>query len=344
VLSNKNVENFGVKLQNSPRSSGASCCEDPQTIHNKDRDYLMVEIPSASTSSPIAATDPAETIPSDALSRLRGYYPSLSNSEKKVADFILEHFGSVIRMPLSELAQASGVSEATVVRLSRSLGYRGILELKLALTRELPNSPQLIHDDITLDDGPAAIARKVFQGAMRALNDTLAVLDEKAFARAVDLIARAERILIAGVGTSGPMAHEFYNRLMRLRFNAQVQIDSYLQVMQAALLTERDALVVISQSGDSNDPIRTAAEARIRGCPVIALTGNHLSPLAEKADVVLLTVSHETRPETLSSRVAQHTLIQALYVALAMRSIDETIRAEKDIWDALFRIPPYQAH
>lgn len=281
-------------------------------------------------------------IPNDALSRIRGYYPSLSPSEKKVADFILENFSHVIRMPLAELADLSGASEATAVRLCRSLGYSGFLELKIALTRALPDSPQLIHDDITLEDTPVTIARKVFQGGIRALSDTAAMLDEQAFDKALDLIHGAERILIAGVGTSGPMAHELYNRLMRLRLNCLVITDSYLQVMQSALLTEKDVAIVISQTGDSQDPIRTASEARIHHCPVICITGNLLSPLAEKADVVLLTVSHETRPETLSSRVAQHALIQALYVALAMRSIDETNQLEKTIWDALFRMPPYQ--
>jgi RpiR family carbohydrate utilization transcriptional regulator len=281
-------------------------------------------------------------IPTDALSRIRGYYPSLSPSERKVADFILENFSHVIRMPLAELAELSGASEATAVRLCRSLGYSGFLELKIALTRALPDSPQLIHDDIAIEDTPITIARKVFQGGIRALSDTAAMLDKEAFEKALNLVDGAERILIVGVGTSGPMAHELSNRLMRLRLNCQVITDSYLQVMQAALLTDKDVLIVISQTGDSQDPIRTANEGRIHQCPVICITGNLLSPLAEKADVVLLSVSHETRPETLSSRVAQHALIQALYVALAMRSIDETNRLEKSIWDALFRMPPYQ--
>ncbi len=279
---------------------------------------------------------------SDALSRLRGYHPSLSPSEKKVADFILENFESVIRMPLAEVAQRSGVSDATAIRLCRSLGYTGFLDFKIALTRAIPSSPRLIHDDVEEDDTPHTVARKVFQGSIQALQDTLAVLDREAFERALTLLAAAEHILIVGVGTSGPMAHELFNRLFRLRLNCRVETDSYLQVMQAALLTERDVLVVISQTGGSSDPVRTAAEARIHRCPVICITGNAISPLSELADVVLLSVSHETRPETIASRVAQHVLIQALYVGLAMRSVEATNEAEQMIWDAIMRRPPFQ--
>jgi len=280
---------------------------------------------------------------SDALSRLRGYYPSLSPSEKKTADFILENFESVIRMTLAEVAQQSGVSDATAVRFCRSLGYRGFLDFKIALTLAIPSSPRLIHDDIEEDDDPHTIACKVLRGCSRALEDTLAVLDGEAFERALTLLVEAECILVVGVGTSGPMAHELFNRLFRLRLNCQVQTDSYLQVMQAALLTERDVLVVISQTGDSNDPMRTATVAHTHRCPVICITGNALSPLSELADVILLSVSHETRPETIASRVAQHALIQALYVGLAMQSVEAANEAERTIWDALMRRPPFQA-
>ncbi len=281
-------------------------------------------------------------VDSDALARIRGHYASLSPAEKKVADFILANFEDVIRMTLAEVAQRSGVSDATAVRFCRSLGYEGFLDLKIALTRAIPNSPRLIHDDVAEDDTPYEIACKVLQGSIQALQDTLAMLDPAAFERALTLLAEAERILIVGVGTSGPMAHELFNRLFRLRLNCRVETDSYLQVMQAALLTERDVLVVISQTGGSTDPIRTAAEARIHGCPVICITGNAISPLSDLADVVLLSVSHETRPETIASRVAQHGLIQALYVALAMRSVEATNEAEQAIWDAIMRRPPFQ--
>lgn len=279
----------------------------------------------------------------ESLARMRAAYPSLPPSERKVVDFILTNFTEVIRMTLAELAQHSGVSDATVVRLCRSLGYNNFLELKIALTRTMDDSSRLIHDDVKEDDSSAAVARKVFQTAIQAVQDTLQVLDEQAFERAVDLLHNAGRILIAGVGTSGPLAHELYNRLIRLHMNCHVHTDIYLQMVEAALMTGQDVVVLISQNGTTAGPIRTAAEARRKGAKIIVITGNSVSELSELADVILLTVSHETRLDTIDSRVAQHALIQALYVALAMRMMSAANESERLIWEALLRTPTSQA-
>lgn len=275
----------------------------------------------------------------DAMARMRAAYPSLPPSERKVVNFILSDFEEVIRMTLAELAQHSGVSDATVVRLCRSLGFNNFLELKIALTRSLDDSTRLIHDDVHQEDTCANVARKVLKAAIQAVQDTLQVLDDDAFERAVDLIYNADRVLIAGVGTSGPLAHELYNRLIRLRINCHVHTDIYLQVVEAALLTERDVAVVISQNGSTIGPIRTAAEARRKGAKVVCITGNAVSELSEYADVILLSVSHETRLETIDSRVVQHAMLQALYVALAMRMMNAANESERMIWEALLRTP-----
>jgi RpiR family carbohydrate utilization transcriptional regulator len=279
------------------------------------------------------------TFPVDSLARMRAAYPSLPPSERKVVNFILSNFEEVIRMTLAELAQRSGVSDATVVRLCRSLGFNNYLELKISLTRSLGDTTRLIHDDVREGDHSATIARKVLQTAIQAVQDTLQVLDDEAFEQAVDILHNADRVLIAGVGTSGPLAHELYNRLIRLRMNCHVHTDIYLQVIEAALLTEKDAVVVISQNGATIGPVRTAAEARRKGAKVICITGNAVSELSEYANVILLSVSHETRLETIDSRVVQHALLQALYVALAMRMMSAANESERLIWDALLRTP-----
>jgi DNA-binding MurR/RpiR family transcriptional regulator len=267
----------------------------------------------------------------------------LSPAESKVGQFVLADPREVIRMTLAEIAQQSGVSDATALRFCRSLGYEGWLEFKIALVQSLPHSPQLIHNGVSEEDSPGSLARKVLMGSKQALDDTLSILDIDAFQAALQLLSNARSILITGVGTSGPMAHEMHNRLIRLGLNCQVQTDSYLQVMQVALLRPEDLVVVISQTGESDDPYRTALEARQARVPVLCITGNALSPLASISDVVLLSVSQESMPETISSRIAQYALIHALYICLAMNSMDQAIENERIIWNALMRKTPFQA-
>lgn len=193
----------------------------------------------------------------NALSHIRGFYPSLSPSERKIADYILSNHPRVMQMTLAELAAHSGVSDATVVRFCRALGFQSYLELKIALMRSLLDSPDLIFDHVKKEDSPLTIMRKVFWGSIQAMQDTLDLLNEESLNYAVTLLQNASSILIVGVGTSSPMAHELHNRLSRLGLNCRVETDTYLQLMQVALLGEKDVLVVISQSGASHPPIVT---------------------------------------------------------------------------------------
>jgi DNA-binding MurR/RpiR family transcriptional regulator len=280
---------------------------------------------------------------SEVISIIRGFYSSLSVSEKKVADYILANLQEAIRMTLADVGHESGVSDATVLRFCRSIGYKRWLEFKVDLIRTLPGSPEQILDDVDSDDPPGMIAKKVVNCSIQALIDTLTVLDEEDFVQALELIAEADRILIIGVGTSGPMANEMHNRLLRLGLNCHVQTDSYIQVMESALLTSKDLIIVISQTGDSEDPLRTTALAKSKGSAVIVITGNTGSKLTEHADVVLLSVSHETRIETIASRIAQYAIIHALYVGLAMRDIGSTVEKERLIWDAMMNNSAFQS-
>ena len=279
----------------------------------------------------------------DVLAVIRGFYPALSQSEKKVADFVLANHPETIRMTLAGVANESSVSDATALRFCRSLGYQRWLEFKIDLTRSLPSSSEQILEEVSDRDEPRTIAKKVFQNSIQALTDTLAVLDETAFEQALKLISQAEKILIVGVGTSAPMANEMHNRFLRLGLNCHVQTDSYIQIMESALLASKDLVIVISQTGDSNDPIRTASLAKSNGCAILAITGNTRSRLADYADVVLLSVSHETRVETIASRIAQYAIIHALYVCIAMQDISSTVEKERLIWDAIMIKPIFQS-
>jgi len=284
------------------------------------------------------------TLPSssDVLSKVRGFYSSLSSSEKKVADYILEHSKKAVRMTLADVAQESGISDATVLRFCRSIGYKRWLDFKFDLTQTLPNLPEQILDDVLENDPPSTITKKVFKHSIQSLNDTLAIINESSFRQALKLINDAKRILLVGVGTSGPLANEMHNRFLRLDLNCHVQTDSYIQAMEGALLTAKDLVITISQTGDSEDPIRTTALAKEKGSHVIVITSNTASKLTEYADVVLLSVSHETRFETIASRIAQYAIIHALYVCLAMQDIPSTVNKERLIWEALNSKPSFQ--
>jgi len=271
----------------------------------------------------------------DSLSKVRSQLPQLANAEGRVADWILQHPDKVIHLSMAQIADECAVSDTTVLRFCRSAGFRGFMDLKLSIARDLAKPTQTIHDAITEDDDVATIVRKVFMANMQALTDTLEVMDTHALAQAVDLLAGAKFILIIGVGTSAPIVQDMYNKLFRLGLSCRAQTDSYLQLMEVALVGPGDVVVGISQSGASNDPVLTMEEARRNGASTVVITGNAQSPITKHADVTLLSVSNETRAEVIASRIAQITIIDALYVALSLQNVEQTIRNERRIWDAI---------
>jgi DNA-binding MurR/RpiR family transcriptional regulator len=271
----------------------------------------------------------------NSLARIRSSFPALAASEARVANWIIQQPQKIIHLSMAQVAQACGVSDTTVLRFCRNTGFQGYTDLKLSIARDVVSPTQIIHDDIAEGDGPAVVARKVFMSNIQALYDTLEVLDEGALTKVINLLTGARRILIVGVGTSGPIVHSMYNMLMRLGLNCKAETDSYLQLMEVALLGPGDVVVAISQSGSSIDPVLTLKQAKENGAATICITGNAQSSITDHADVTLLSVDREARIEAIASRLAQVSIADALYVIMALNAIDSATQNEKRIWDAL---------
>ena len=271
----------------------------------------------------------------NSLTRIRAKLPSLAAAEARVANWVMQQPEKIMALSMAQVAQTCGVSDTTVLRFCRNAGFQGYIDLKLSIARDLTSPTQVILDDITEDDPPAVIARKVFMSNIQALYDTLEVLDEQALVQAITLLQSARQILIVGVGTSAPIVHGLYNMLMRLSLNCKAQTDSYLQLMEVAQLGPGDVVVGISQSGSSKDPVYTLKQAKANGVSTICITGNAQSPITQYADVTLLSVAGEARIEAIASRIAQMSIADALYIIVALNNIDTAIQNEKLIWDAL---------
>ena len=271
----------------------------------------------------------------NSLTRIRSSYPALAASEARVADWVMQQPDKLMHLSMAQVAQACGVSDTTVLRFCRNAGFLGYTDLRLSIARDLVSPTQVIHDDIDAGDAPAVIARKVFLSNIQAMYDTLEVLDEGVLTKAIELLSHANRILIVGVGTSAPIVQSMYNMLLRLGLNCKAQTDSYLQLMEVALLGPGDLVIAVSQSGTSMDPVLTLKQAKANRASTICITGNAQSPITKYADVTLLSVAREARIEAIASRLAQMSIADALYVIVALNNIDAVVQNERLIWDAL---------
>ena len=252
------------------------------------------------------------------LIRLRGLYPSLKTALRKVADVILRQPEMAIYASVNEVAAAAAVSEATVMRFCRILGFKGFQDFKIALAREMV-IPSARHHEVMSVEDDAAIVRTVFQTNGAALQDTLEILEIEAVYEAAQLLNNARQIMVIGVSGSGPAVAYTGNRLLLLGLKAFMYTDFYLMLMAASLLTRQDVVLAISNLGTTREILETAGIALEREARVICITNNSLSALARISNPVLITASREmTMPEeAVASLVCQITILDALFALIA---------------------------
>lgn len=252
--------------------------------------------------------------------RIKASYTSFREKEKKIADYILEHPEEIIHSTISQVADNLDVAEATVFRFCKKIGFKGYQAMKIALASEVVTGMKDIHETIQEGDDEKQVAEKVFRSNIVTLEDTLSVMDGESFKKAVQLLLNANRVEFYGNGGSGVIAMDAHHKFMRTGIPTIAYSDSHFQVMSASQLTEKDLVVLISHTGTNRDILHALEVAKEQGVPTIGITTLAKSPLSEGVDVPLYTVSKETdfRSEALSSRLAQLSIIDALYVNVSI--------------------------
>jgi DNA-binding MurR/RpiR family transcriptional regulator len=256
------------------------------------------------------------------LIRIRSVYPSLAKVHKRIADRILEAPRNVVTMPVTELAELAGASEASVVLFCKKLGYRGFQHLKFELSVEVfSSSSSDIHEEIDSRDEVPVIIKKVFNTSIQALNDTMKILDPAALQAAADAIVAADRVLIIGAGISGMIAEDFWMKLFRINRNVACYNDQAWMKMAASIAGPGDLVFAVSHSGSTKSVIESLTMAKARGARTIGLTNYQNSPVSKIVDILLLTSSRESgiREEEMTSRIAQLAVVDSLFVTVANR-------------------------
>lgn len=240
-----------------------------------------------------------------------------------------------MKMSVTDLAEAAEVSEGSVINFCRSLGMTGFQQFKLSLAQELVQPIQFIQEDLDRNDSADMICRKVFAAGAQALRDTLSVLDPTAIERAVDVIRRAKRIEVYGIGSSAPLAEDAYYRMMRIGLEAKVVVDSHMQAISASRTDKDVAVLTISHSGATLETVTATKFAKEAGANTIVITNFARSPILAHADVVLYTMAQETkfRTEAMTSRIATLCVVDALIAALALADYDRSTNALRETFD-----------
>lgn len=271
------------------------------------------------------------------IGKIQASLNGLSPKLRSIAEHILKHPQDVVHKSITELAEVTNSSEATIFRLCKNLGLQGFQDLKITLAREIVHTPmQNIHEEVSAEDSMVTVAKKVFHSHITGLQDTLHLLNETALEQAVRALQEASRIEFYGNGGSGIIAMDAYHKFMRTGISCIAHTDSHFQIMGAGLLSENSVVIGISHSGSNKGLLEALEVAKARG-KIIAITSYKKSALSQLADITLYTSTRETefRTEASSSRLAQLSLLDTLYVGLSLQRQEETLKNLQSIRETI---------
>ena len=253
----------------------------------------------------------------------------LTGSEKKVGNYVLEHYMEVLNYTVTELAEKAEVSDATVVRFCRSAGYKGYQDLKIHLAQDALVPYKHLNTSLEKDDTPAQIAQKVIRAEIQTLEETLNILDMKELEQVAQVIRKARRVVFFGCGGSGAVAFDAMHKFLKIGIHSCIQTDVDIQSMESALLGPGDVAFGISHSGGNQNVLECLKNARDCKATLVGLTTCGKSPMQRLCDYLLMTSTRESifRSESVTARVAQLSVIDSLVAVMSYMDYDSAYDA-----------------
>lgn len=268
-------------------------------------------------------------------------YRNLRPSERNVADFLLRCEEDPESMTLTELAKKAKVSQPTVLRFARGMGYESFKALKQAILEERMRK-QLEKEPVTplygfpvgegdlLTDVPA----KVIGTTLHMMQETLKSISLKEYIQAVELLIHGKTIAVYGVENSLCTVSDLVTKLLYLGLNCRSYPDYYLQSISAGNLKQGDVAVGISYSGHSRNTVEVMRMAKKSGAATIVITNFEDSPIIKYADVLICTSTEQfLYGDAIYSRTSQLAVVDMLYMGVLLsdygrytRNIDKNSR------------------
>lgn len=267
-------------------------------------------------------------MPKNILFLIQEELVNLPKAEKKLAEWILANSTKVIHMNVTTLAKAASSSPATIVRLCYSLGLEGFTDLKLNISKILPEIEEKLHTDIVKNEEILQIKKKLNYKIASSFNETIHKLDDSMIEKSLDFIEDSEVQYTYGIGSSGLVAEDVFQKLTRIGKNVLFTKDYHLLATSLVTNPKKGVFIAVSNSGEKLEVIHLAKIAREQKIKVIVVTKDGSSTLARLADAVLLTASGGEavlRSSGTTSMLVQLFTVDILFSAYASRHYDVSI-------------------
>lgn len=257
----------------------------------------------------------------------------LTNTEKRIADYILQNLTTIPAINVADLAKNTYTSHSSVIRLAQKMGFDGFRDFRVAVS-------EIAHSDIYRSnpvdanfpflpqDSTKEIAKKIADLTINTVQRTYAQLDDQVLDDAAELLAKAERIFLFAQGDYQIRARSFQNKLVKIN-KFLIIADEYAdEDWNAASLTSRDCAIFITYRARVPQYERMMKHFINENIPAILLTGNrqsNLIPLASQSIVFTQEEMDYVKVSTFSSQVAFEYILDTLFSLLYAKDFQQNL-------------------
>ena len=265
------------------------------------------------------------------LLRIKELRDTFTPSEKTIADYIVNNIKEACDMTIRDLAVKTNSSPSSLVRFCRKLGFDGYQDFNKCLLYNAASIAQekltIVDKAINLDDSPKSIIQKITAYNIQSLEETINFIDVDTISFCADLIKKAKKILIFGLGFSYLTAKDLYIKLLRLNLPVVSNEDYHSQLISATSSTNEDIAFIFSYSGKTKEMLNIIKKLKNNGTITIAVTRFAPSAISKLADynLYVASVNPHFDKEAISSRLAALNIIDVLYTIYMINNYNDSL-------------------
>ena len=245
---------------------------------------------------------------------------SFFESERKIGNYIIQHTAEVVDMTVGELAQACGVSDASVSRFCKKINMKGFHHLKITLAKEISEKgieEEEVSNHISVNDIEQSL-KNILANKVTEITQTVSMMDAKQLSEILNKLNMARTVQFFAVGNTIPVAIDGAFKLNQIGIPAVSGTIWETQIGYTYNMTAEDVVIAISNSGESTAVLRALEAAKSAGATTLSITNSEKSSAAQLSDYHITTATREKLflDGYCFSRVSATTVIKILYLFL----------------------------
>lgn len=215
-------------------------------------------------------------------------YKTLTKGEKKIAEFVIKNPKKVLMLSALELGKEMGVSDASVLRFAKTVGFNKYTDFRNYIANELT---EMSPDDRLIKNWDSFhtksdITNKIVNADLKNLENFLSDVDFAQIDETIEIIDKGKKIYSIGIGSSRPISQFLYWQLKRLGYYTEVINEGGLGLFETlSHLRKGDVIVLFAFPRFLNDEIKAIKLAKERKIKTILITSNIFSEISFLSDV-----------------------------------------------------------